>query len=72
MPRRGPRDVGDFALDPESGKTALEQFLGLPIELTDCDRARDGVRLARIIHVCQYIGARIAFAEKIIGVQLTV
>jgi hypothetical protein len=68
----GPREVRYLAFDPEPGKSLFEQVFDLSIELTDSNRTRDGVRLARIIHARQYIGPRKAFAEIFMRVQLNV
>jgi hypothetical protein len=72
VPGGGSRDVGDLAFNPKPRETLLEQSFGLTIELTDCYRGREGIRLARIFHAREYIGGCPAFAENLIGVQWSV
>jgi len=52
--RGGLGQVRDLALDSEASEPLLEQGLDLAVELADCDRACDSIRLARIFHARQY------------------
>ena len=72
VPGGGSRKVGDLAFNPKPRQTLLEQSLGLTIELTDCYRGREGIRLARIFHAREYIGPCPAFAEIFMRVQWSV
>ena len=68
VPGGGPREIGDFALDPEPADAPLEQGPDLAVQLADRDRGR----LTRVFHGREYSRSVQASAEKSRGVQLHV
>ena len=71
MARGGFGDIGYLALDPEARDSLLEQRLDLAVELADGDRGCRRIRLARFFHAREYNEACKAFAENLIGVELS-